>query len=197
MPKTNHRTKWPRFSLLILLLMLGMAWLVWAQPPGGARGGPGGGDDPGGGGGPGAGGPGRPARSRFDPRQAATIKGEVESLGSYGMSGWRVAPGMAVQGLVLKTEKGYAEIDLGPPGYVAEKGFKLKMGETLEVTGFRATRDDRTIFIAATVKSANQTLRLLDERGFPLWRSRGPGGPGPRGKESDGMGPGGPGRGRL
>ena len=118
-----------------------------------------------------------------------------------------MAPGMVVQGLVLKTENGYTELDLGPPGYVSEKGFRLKMGGTLEAVGFQAARDGRTIFFAATVKTPDQTLRLLDERGFPLWRTRRPGGPGPGGMGPegpppdgmgpDGMGPGGPGPGRF
>jgi hypothetical protein len=213
MPRIHRKTRWPWLTLLILSMMLGMSWLVRAQPSGWGRGGPGGGgDDPGWSGGPGRGGPGGegpggPAHPRFDPRQAITIKGEIESLGSYGKTGWRVAPGMVVQGLVLKTANGYTEIDLGPPGYVAEKGLQLKAGDTLEVVGFQADRDGKNIFMAATVKTPAQTLRLLDERGFPLWRKRGPRGPGPggmgadgppeRGMGPDGMGPGGQGRGRF
>jgi hypothetical protein len=211
MPRTNRRTIWSWLILLIAILMISLALLMWAQHSGWGQGGPGGEDDPGWGRGPGrgpgGGGPGGQARPRFDPRQAITLKGQIESLGSYGRSGWRVAPGMVVQGLVLKTENGYAELDLGPPGYVTEKGFRLKMGDILEAVGFQAARDGRTIFFAATVKTPDQTLKLLDDQGSPLWRPRGPRGPGPGGMGPDGpppggmgpdgMGPGGQGPGRF
>jgi len=210
MPRTGLRTVCLWFTLLIAILMISMALLAWTQLPGWGRGGPGGGDDPGWGGGPGGGpgggGPDGQARPKFDPRQAITIKGEIESLGSYGKTGWRVAPGMVVQGLVLKTANGYTEIDLGPPGFVAEKGLQLKTGGTLEVVGFQAARDGKTIFIAATVKTPDQTLKLLDERGHPLWLAPrhsgpGPGGMGPGEPPLYGPGPdvmgGGPGQGRF
>ena len=211
MPRTNRRTIWSWLILLIAILMISLALLMWAQHSGWGQGGPGGEDDPGWGRGPGrgpgGGGPGGQARPRFDPRQAITLKGQIESLGSYGRSGWRVAPGMVVQGLVLKTENGYTELDLGPPGYVTEKGFRLKMGDILEAVGFQAARDGRTIFFAATVKTPDQTLKLLDDQGSPLWRPRGPRGPGPGGMGPDGpppggmgpdgMGPGGQGPGRF
>jgi len=199
MPGTGLKSRWPWLTLLLLILTLCIYCLVWAQPPDQGRGGPGGGDDPGWGGGPGRdgpGGPGGPARPQFDTRQAVTIKGKIESVGSYGMTGWRVAPGMVVQGLVMETAKGYLEIDLGPPGYLAGKGMQLKKGDTLEVIGFHADREGRKILVAAAVKTPGQTLRLLDTQGFPLWR-RGPGGPGPGGTGLDGLEPGGPGPGRF
>jgi hypothetical protein len=205
MPRTNRITRWPWLILFILIMMIGMSWLVRAQPPDWGQGGPGGGDDPGWSGGPGDGGPGGPAPPRFDPRLAITITGAIESLGSYGRTGWRVAPGLVAQGLVLKTVNGYKEIDLGPPGYVAEQRLQLKTGDTLEVVGFQADRHGKNIFMAASVKTPAQTLRLLDERGFPLWRARGPRGPGSGGMGGDGpperglgpddMGPGSQGRG--
>ena len=212
MPKTNRRSRWPWLILFILILMPSISYLGWAQPPGQGRGGPGGGDDPGGAGGPGGGEPGGgrpggPARPQFDPRQAVTIKGEIENLGSYGMTGWRVAPGMAGQGLMLKSEKGKVEVDLGPPGYVAEKGLQLRMGDALEVIGFQVDRGGRTIFIAAAVKTAHRTLRLLDEGGVQPRPGEGPRRPGaggmepgrhePGGMGPDGLGPGGPGPGRF
>jgi len=174
----------------------------------GMGGGMGGG--PGGGGPGGGGGQGNEAQPKFDRRQAIKIKGEVESLGSYGLTGWRATPGMAVQGLVLKTEKGNIEVTLGPPGFVAKKGLKLRPGDALEVVGFKAIRNERMIFIAAEVKTKDQTLKLVDERGLPLWRKRtadregpgiwlenGPGQGGSGGKEPGGMGSGGPGRGGI
>jgi hypothetical protein len=189
MARIYLKTVWPCLLMLMLSMMPELAGPVWAQPGGmGGGGGPGGGE-----------GPGRPAPPRFDLNKATTITGQIESLGSYGMTGWRAMPGMAVQGLVLKTGQGTIEVYLGPPSYVSKQKFTLQKGDTLEVRGFRVTKENRTAFLAAKVKKQGRTLTLLDEQGFPLWRQRGPGGPGPEGAGpgrmgSGGMGPGGFGR---
>jgi hypothetical protein len=36
----------------------------------------------------------------YDPQKVTTVKGQVENMGSYSMTGWRVAPGMRTQGVV-------------------------------------------------------------------------------------------------
>lgn len=132
------------------------------------------------GGGPGRGGgkgPGGQAQPRFDLNKATTITGQVESLGSYGMAGWRSLPGMAVQGLILKTEDGNVEVYLGPPSYVTKQKFTLQKGDTLEIKGFRVTHEHQAAFFAAAVKKNDQTLSLLDEHGFPLWTQQDAGKP--------------------
>jgi len=132
---------------LILIMFLGMAPQVWGQPGGMGKGGGMGGLMGGGGmggpkdgeGGPGpGGGRGRKAPLRFDLTKATTITGQVESLGSYGMSSWRSMDGMAIQGLSLKTEHGNIEVYLGPPSYVTKQKFTLQKGDTLKVKGFIA-----------------------------------------------------------
>jgi len=69
-------------------------------------------------------------RQVYNPQTVTTVQGQVEDLGSYGMQGWRVSPGMAIQGLVLKTSKGNLTINLGPPWYVRKQGFTLQKGDT-------------------------------------------------------------------
>lgn len=130
-------------------------------------------------------------RQEYNPQTVTTIKGQVESLGSYGMTGWRVAPGMQSYGLVLKTDKGNITINLGPPWYVRKQGFDLKQGDSLEVTGSQVTRDGQTLLLAAQVKKDAQTLKLRDEKGVPLWREQDRGGRGSGGMGHGGMGSGG------
>jgi uncharacterized membrane protein YgcG len=119
------------------------------------------------------------------------VKGQVQSLGSYGMTGWRIAPGMQVQGLVLKTDKDNITINLGPPWYVSKQGFTLKQGDFLEVTGAQVTRDGQTLLLATQVKKDDQTLKVRDEKGAPLWREQDRGGRGFGGMGRGGMGSGG------
>ncbi len=117
-------------------------------------------------------------RLEYNPQTVATVKGQVESLGSYGMTGWKAMPGMQIQGLLLKTDKGNITIYLGPPAYVRKQGFDLKQGDSLEVTGSQVTRDGRTLLLAAQVKKDGQTLKVRDEQGVPLWQEQDHGGRG-------------------
>jgi hypothetical protein len=134
-------------------------------------------------------------RQAYNPQTVTTVQGQVEDLGSYGMQGWRVTPGMALQGLVLKTSNGNLTINLGPPWYVKKQGFTLQKGDTLEVTGSKVTKDEKTVLLAAEVKKNDQTLKVRDEKGVPLFRGQGPDGQENRGRVRGGMGSGGRGRG--
>jgi hypothetical protein len=211
MPKTDVRPPCSWLTGLIFITVLSMASQVYAQPYGMGKGGLMGGGGMGGpmdgegGSGPG-GGRGRKAPLRFDLTKATTITGQVESLGSYGMSSWRSLPGMAIQGFMLKTNQGNIEVYLGPPSYVTKQKFTLQKGDTLKVKGFKVIRKDESAFFAAEVKKNDQTLSLLDEDGSPLWKQKDAGGPGPERTSRGGndpsqvgggmMGTGGMGRGR-
>ena len=189
MPRTDLRPPYSWLTGLILIMVLAMASQVWSQSSGMGRSGGmgglmgGGGMGGGMGGGPGEGpnggrGPTGQAQPRFDLHKATTITGQIESPGSYGMAGWRSMPGMAIQGLILKTEHGNIEVYLGPPSYVTKQKFTLQKGDTLEVNGFRVIHESQAAFVAAKVKKNNQTLNLLDEQGSPLWKQQDAGGPG-------------------
>ncbi|MFZ5451158.1 MAG: hypothetical protein ACOZF2_04720 [Thermodesulfobacteriota bacterium] len=202
MPRTDLRPPYSWLTGLILVLVLVLASPVWGQPGGKGPGGGGMGGPMGGDGGPGPGkGRGRKGPPRFDMRQATTITGQVETLGSYGTASWRSLPGMAVQGLTLKTDQGNIEVFLGPPSYVTEQKFKLQRGDTLEVKGFRVLHEDTPAFFAAAVKNNKQTLTLLDKNGLPLWKEQESGGPGSdragRGGRDSGMGGGSMGGGMI
>ncbi|MGA9755428.1 MAG: hypothetical protein WBV23_09840 [Desulfobaccales bacterium] len=172
--------RWLWFSsLIILTILLELAWPAAAQqlgfPGGGRR----------------HGGSETQERLEYNPQTVTTMKGQVETLGSYGMTGWRVAPGMQSQGLVLKTDKGNITINLGPPWYVRKQGFDLKQGDSLEVTGSQVTKDGQTLLLAAQVKKDGQTLKVRDEKGVPLWQEQERGGQGAGGRGRGGMGSGG------
>jgi hypothetical protein len=111
------------------------------------------------------------------------------------MQGWRAAPGMATQGLVLKTSQGNLTINLGPPWYVKKQGFSVQKGDTIEVTGSKVTQDEKTVLLAAEVKKNGQTLKVRDEKGVPLFRGQGPDGQEIKERGRGGMGSGGRGRG--
>jgi hypothetical protein len=170
-------------SLIILTILLELVCPAEAQPggfPGGGRR---------------HGGSETPDRQVYNPQTVTTVQGQVEDVGSYGMKGWRVTQGMTIQGLVLKTDKGKITVDLGPPWYVSKQGFTLQTEDTLEVTGSKVTKDEKTVLLAAEVKKSGQTLKVRDEKGVPLFRGQGPDGQETKGRGRGGMGSGGRGRG--
>ena len=166
-------------SLIILIILLELVCPAAAQRGGFARGGRGDGDS------------GAHGRQEYNLQTVTTVNGQVESLGSYGITGWRSMPGMQVQGLLLKTDKGNITVHLGPPSYVRKQGFDLKQGDSLEVTGSQVTRDGQPLLLAAQVKKDGQTLKVRDEQGVPLWQEEGRGGRGAGGRGRGGTGSGG------
>jgi hypothetical protein len=174
MPKIHLSTRW-WLSAIILTMILGLARTAAAQHRGFGRGGE----------------SGAQGRRLYNPQTVTTVQGQVEDLGSYGMQGWRVTPGMKLQGLVLKTGKGNLTIDLGPPWYVRKQGFAFSKGDTLEVTGSKVTKGEQTILLAAEVKKNGHTLKVRDEKGVPLWREQDRGGRGAGGRGRGGLGSGG------
>jgi hypothetical protein len=182
MPNINLSTRW-WLSPIIFTLILGLTGTEVAYSRGLGR-------NSGGGGGTGVEG-----RQPYNLQTVTTVQGQVEDLGSYGMQGWRVTPGMAIQGLVLKTDKGNMAVQLGPPWYVRKQGFTVQKGDTLVVTGSKVTLDEKTVLLAAEVKKNDQTLKVRDEKGVPLFRGQGPDGQENKGKGHGNMGSGGRARG--
>jgi hypothetical protein len=122
----------------------------------------------------------RKTSQQYDPQTVTTVAGQVESTGSYGLKGWRIAPGMETQGLILRIDKEIITVDLGPAWYVNQKDFHIKAGDILEVTGSKITRNDETIILATEAKQDGKTLRVRDEKGSPLWKEQSKGGRGPK-----------------
>ncbi|MDD3580458.1 MAG: DNA-binding protein [Desulfobacca sp.] len=149
-------------GLLIFTLVLGLTGPVLAQPRGAGAGA----------------GKGPKAGRFYDLNTVTTIKGTVESLETLPSVGRRGGKGMEWQGLVLKTDKETINVHLGPVGYASEQGVEPKVGDTIEVTGSKITRDQKTVLLAAEVKANDKILKLRDEQGRPLWRGWRRGGPG-------------------
>ncbi len=170
---------WLWLAPIILTTILGLSGPVAAQHLGLGR----------------HGAPGAADRQLYNPRTVTTVQGQVADLGSYGMQGWRVTPGMALQGLVLKTANGNLTVNLGPPWYVSKQDFTLQTGDSLEVTGSKVTKDEKTVLLAAEVKKNGRTLKVRDEKGAPLFKGQGPDGQDTKGRGRGGMGSAGRGRG--
>ncbi|HEU5322555.1 MAG TPA: DNA-binding protein [Methylomirabilota bacterium] len=101
----------------------------------------------------------------FDAKAMETITGEIVKVD-------RVTPmrGMGAGVLVVvKTDKGEVPVHLGPAWFIENQDVKLAPKDTIEVKGARATFQGKPALIAAEVKKGEQTLRLRNESGVPVW----------------------------
>jgi hypothetical protein len=101
----------------------------------------------------------------YDPKTVVTITGEVVSVDkitpikgmSYGVH------------LILKTAKETISIHLGPSWYIENQDIKIEPKNKVEIKGSRVTFEGKPVIIAAEVKKGNETLKLRDDKGFPVW----------------------------
>jgi hypothetical protein len=72
--------------------------------------------------------------------------------------------------LVLKTEQGNVNVNVGPAAFVAQQNFPLAVGDLVQVKGSVTQRQRGAAIIAAEITKGSQVLRLRDEAGRPLWK---------------------------
>jgi hypothetical protein len=108
----------------------------------------------------------------YDPKAEVTVQGtvdKVEQMSDLSMSGMNM-PGAGLH-LLLKTDKETLDVHLGPAAFV-EKTMKFKEGDAIQVVGAKVTIMGKPALIAREVKKGDETLKLRDAQGKPLW-SRG------------------------
>ncbi len=71
--------------------------------------------------------------------------------------------------IVLKTEKGDIPVHLGPAWYINNQDMEVAAGDKVEVKGSRVEFGGKPVIIAAEVKKGDETLKLRDDDGLPMW----------------------------
>lgn len=71
---------------------------------------------------------------------------------------------------VVDTGEEIITVHLGPLMNLQKEEFKLKEGEPMEATGSRITNNDAPALLATEITHGDQTLKLRDEMGKPVWR---------------------------
>ena len=105
--------------------------------------------------------------SNYNPGTVEVLKGEIMKIDTVN-SGGR-SSGIHI---LLKSGKENIPVHLGPGWYLSGKNFLLKINDQVEVKGSRITYNNAPAIIAAELKKGNQTLKLRNENGFPLWSRR-------------------------
>lgn len=101
----------------------------------------------------------------YNPSTVETVSGEVVSIGTFTPAKGK---GRGVH-LELKTDKETISVHLGPAWYIDEQNVKIEKGDKIKVTGSRVTFEGKPVIIAKTVLFGNETIKLRDENGVPLW----------------------------
>jgi len=110
-------------------------------------------------------GPGTRYDRLYDPKTVETISGEVLSVD-------RIIPMKGMYygiHLMVKTDKETISVHLGPGWYIENQEIKIEPKDKVEVRGSRITFEGKPAIIAAEVKKGDETLKLRDENGFPVW----------------------------
>lgn len=101
----------------------------------------------------------------YNPASVESVSGEVQSVN-------RMVPrrgmGAGVH-LMVKTDKETVAVHLGPAWYLDRQDTRIEKGDTVEVQGSRVTLRGKPVIIAREVKKGDQTLKLRDENGVPVW----------------------------
>lgn len=101
----------------------------------------------------------------YDPAKVETLSGEVASIDEFQpMKG--MSKGVHV---TLKTETETVPVHLGPEWFLEKQDAAIEKGDKLEVTGSRISFEGKPAIIASEVKKGDQTLKLRDEKGVPVW----------------------------
>ena len=106
------------------------------------------------------------AQRNYDPKTVETVQGKVVSVEKTQQRGRGIH-------LMLQTDKETIAVHLGPSWYIDKQSLKIEANDTITVTGSRLTIKEKPAIIAAQVKKGNETLKLRDDNGIPVWRRGG------------------------
>jgi len=71
--------------------------------------------------------------------------------------------------ITLRTGTETIPVHLGPEWFLEKQDAALEKGDKLEVTGSRVSFEGKPAIIASEVKKGEQTLKLRDDKGVPIW----------------------------
>jgi DNA/RNA endonuclease YhcR with UshA esterase domain len=94
-------------------------------------------------------------------RIAGTIAGVEEHHGPGGACGIH---------LMVRMETGSIEVHVAPKEYLEQEGVTFKTGESINVTGARASFEGQEVIVARLIRVDGRLFSVRDSEGRPLWR---------------------------
>lgn len=101
----------------------------------------------------------------YDVDTVETMEGEVTEIEYFGP---KQGMGQGVH-LKLKTDDETLAVHLGPRWFMDKQDVQIDEGDLIKVKGSLITFDEEPTIIAAEIEKGDETLRLRDEKGFPVW----------------------------
>ncbi len=111
-------------------------------------------------------GTGQHSRNYYDLKNIETLNGRVVSVDTYPS---RRGSSQGIH-LLLNTGQEKVEVHLAPSWYLEDQNFEIAPKDQITITGSRINRHGEPEIIASQIKKGNETLRLRDNNGLPLWR---------------------------
>jgi len=101
---------------------------------------------------------------RYDARAEYVVKATVAGIKTH-----ESVMGYQDMHVILTTTVGDMEVHLGPVSYLAKRGFELKPGDEVVVTGCKTTWEDHPVIVARNLKAGNRSITLRNTNGKPAW----------------------------
>ncbi|MBK7864909.1 MAG: DNA-binding protein [Archangiaceae bacterium] len=101
----------------------------------------------------------------FDPKTVVTVDGEVTRVQRVEHKMMNM---MAVEA-TLKTADASFNVHLGPAWFIENQELKLEVGDRVTLTGSRVSVRGEPTLITAEVKRGDDTLKLREADGTPVW----------------------------
>jgi hypothetical protein len=125
-------------------------------------------------------GPGGHDGPAYDAKSEATFKGTVADVKTGRSALDRLIQihtlgqgqrGVQEKQVLLKTDTGTVEIELGPAAFLNAKKLEIRKGDSLEVTGSRVAIGESHVVLAREIRKRDRAWTLRDATGQPLWSS--------------------------
>jgi len=97
---------------------------------------------------------------------------------------WDTDEVVTVEGVFVEVERPYATlksdetsyvVHLGPPWYWDKTGYEVRTGDQVSVNGQLSRDGDEIHLYPHTIVRGDETIKLADENGVPVWIGRGKG----------------------
>lgn len=109
---------------------------------------------------------GAPTGKLLQTNSTETFKGVIKSINRVKL------PDQTQVQIVLSTQYGDLHVIVGPAQFIERQKIGFKVGDKIEVLGYRIKANGNEVITAAQIKKNGNTLDLLDEKRQPMWDSQ-------------------------
>jgi hypothetical protein len=106
-----------------------------------------------------------PPEFKYDLKAEQTFKGTVLEVKKIP----KAISGHDAINLVVKTEKGNVEVEVGPAAFLDDMGVSFKTGDEVKIVASKCKRDSDVVAAREITQGENDTITVRDPKGEPVW----------------------------